>query len=110
MNKNDRQLQAEMENIVADEGVVTRFRLYSGPMAKIVVAIAVIWALFQIYVSSFGIMDAVKARAWFFGFLAVFDFFMDSGKEKRRKNASDSHRLGLDLRCRDHHGYWIFIV
>lgn len=89
MNKNDRQLQAEMENIVADEGVVTRFRLYSGPMAKIVVAIAVIWALFQIYVSSFGIMDAVKARAWFFGFLAILIFLWIPA----RKNEGKTRRL-----------------
>lgn len=76
MNKNDVQEQTKMGNTVADEGVVIRHRLYSGPMAKIVLVIAVIWSLFQIYISSFGIMDAVKARACFFGFLAVMIFLL----------------------------------
>lgn len=62
-----------------------RFREYIGPMAKIVFIIAIIWSLFQIYVSSFGIMMAIKSRAWFFAFLLVMIFLLIPARKKENR-------------------------
>ena len=37
----------------------SRFRQFKGKMAVFITALAVIWGLFQLYVSSFGVMDAI---------------------------------------------------
>ncbi|HET7578340.1 MAG TPA: TRAP transporter permease [Bacillales bacterium] len=73
----------------AEEGydITARFRQYRGPMAKIVFIFAVVWSLFQIYVSSVGIMQAILSRSWFLGFLAIMIFMLvpASKKEKRER-------------------------
>src|SRR5699024_6946610 len=46
-----------------------------------------IWFLFQMYFSSFGILDAIKLRAWTLGFLLISTFilFLARKKDKRMK-------------------------
>lgn len=54
----------------------SKFYEYSGFMAKVVTLIAVVWALFQLYYSSYGIMTAIQLRAWYLGFLTVLIFML----------------------------------
>lgn len=49
-------------------------RNYVGLFGKIVIGVAIIWTVFQIYMSSIGIMEATKFRAWHLGFLLLFSF------------------------------------
>lgn len=68
--------------------ITSHLRQYVGPMAKVIFVLAVIWSLFQIYVSSFGIMEAIKSRAWYFMFLAIMIFLLfpaAKGGKKQRK-------------------------
>lgn len=49
-------------------------RRYVGLFGKVVVVLAIIWTVFQLYMSSIGVMEAVKFRAWHLGFLLLFSF------------------------------------
>lgn len=53
-----------------------RTREYIGIMAKIVTVITIVWAIFQIYTTSFGILEAIKMRAWHLGFLLIMSFLL----------------------------------
>ena len=70
---------------------------YIGLMAKIVLGIAVVWTIFQLYMSSYGIMDAIKFRAWHLGFLLLLSFILyptNKIREGQRKRPSI-----LDFAC-----------
>lgn len=67
-----------------EEYTLERFRHYVGPMTKVIFIFAIIWSLFQIYVSSFGIMEAIKSRAWFFCFLTVLIFLLIPAKKEKK--------------------------
>ncbi|MDQ0339676.1 TRAP transporter 4TM/12TM fusion protein [Caldalkalibacillus uzonensis] len=54
----------------------TRMRQYMGIMAVIITALSVIWGLFQLYVSSFGVLDAIILRSWHIIFLLVMVFLL----------------------------------
>ena len=59
-----------------------RTRDYVGFTAKIVTFILIIWSLFQIYTSSFGILEAIKMRAWHLGFLLILSFLIYPASKK----------------------------
>ena len=56
-------------------------------MAKIISVIAIIWSIFQLYVSSVGVLDAIKLRTWHILFLItmVFLLYPATKKEKRSR-------------------------
>ncbi|MBU8906601.1 TRAP transporter permease [Desertibacillus haloalkaliphilus] len=54
-------------------------------MLKVITVIAIIWSLFQIYVTSFGVLEAIKLRAWHLGFLLVFTFLLFPANKKKNK-------------------------
>ncbi|UTR11920.1 TRAP transporter permease [Evansella sp. LMS18] len=60
-------------------------RKYGGPMAKVITLIAIVWAVFQLYYSSIGIMEAIKLRAWTLGFLLVLAFLLFPATKKSAK-------------------------
>src|SRR5699024_7508858 len=45
---------------------------------------AIAWALFTIFVSSFGSMMAIKFRAWFLGFLLIMIFVMVPARKSEK--------------------------
>jgi TRAP transporter 4TM/12TM fusion protein len=59
-----------------------RIREYIGVMGKVIFGIAIIWAIFQIYMSSFGVLAAIKLRAWHLGFLLVLSFLLYPASKK----------------------------
>ncbi|CAM3578747.1 TRAP transporter permease [Aeromicrobium ponti] len=59
-----------------------RTRDYLGLTAKVVTGILIIWALFQLYTSSFGILEAIKMRAWHLGFLLILSFLIYPATKK----------------------------
>lgn len=59
-----------------------RTRDYLGVTAKIVTGILIIWSIFQLYTSSFGILEAIKMRAWHLGFLLILSFLIYPASKK----------------------------
>lgn len=41
---------------------------YVGIMSRVILVICVIWTVFQLYTSSYGVMAAIKFRSWHLGF------------------------------------------
>lgn len=74
---------ANTEELLKQYDSESRVREYIGVMAKVVTGIALIWALFQIYVNSFGIMEAIKMRAWHLGFLLILTFLLYPANRKK---------------------------
>jgi len=74
--------------LVGVEGA-ERLREYTGPMVRVISFFSIIWALFQIFESSYGVMEAIKFRAWYFGFLTIAIFLLMPA----RKNESPKRSL-----------------
>lgn len=69
------------EQIAIDEALKkydmeSMVREYIGPMVKIISIIFILWAGYQLYISSIGIMEAIKTRAWTLIFLLVLTFLL----------------------------------
>lgn len=64
---------------------MSHLRVYTGPMLRIITVISVIWVVFQVYVSSFGVMEAIKSRMWFFCFLMIMVFLLFPARKNGRK-------------------------
>lgn len=64
-----------------------RMRTYKGPLAKIIVVLLCVWAVFQIYFTTIGAISAINLRAIHCTFLMVFTFmlFPTYKKEKRTR-------------------------
>ena len=79
----DEKAQQLLEETDAD----ARMRSYDGMWGKIVVALLVAWAGFQLYFSTIGIISAMNLRAFHCMFLLIFTFllFPMTKKEKRKK-------------------------
>ncbi|MCS0671331.1 TRAP transporter permease [Cytobacillus firmus] len=74
-----------------------RTRDYLGVTAKVVTGILIIWSIFQLYTSSFGILEAIKMRAWHLGFLLILAFLIYPASKK----SANSRKLPTvwDLIC-----------
>lgn len=59
-------------------------RNFLGMWAKVLLVLAVIWTFFQLYMSSYGVMDAIKFRAWHLLFLLLFSFLLYPAKKSRK--------------------------
>ncbi len=79
----DEKAQQLLEETDAD----ARMRSYDGMWGKIIIALLVAWAGFQLYFSTIGIISAMNLRAFHCMFLLIFTFllFPMTKKEKRKK-------------------------
>lgn len=75
-------VDVDVQKLVEIEEKSLNSRNYIGVFGKIVVLLAIIWTVFQLYMSSIGIMDAVKFRAWHLGFLLLFSFIFYPASKK----------------------------
>lgn len=75
-------VEVDVQQLVEIEEKSLHSRKYIGIFGKIVVLLAVIWTIFQLYMSTIGIMDAVKFRAWHLGFLLLFSFIFYPATKK----------------------------
>ena len=89
----DEKAQQLLEETDAD----ARMRDYKGTWEKIIVALLVAWAGFQLYFSTIGIISAMNLRAFHCMFLLIFTFllFPMTKKEKRKKTKPSPIDLGL---------------
>ena len=75
-------IDVDVQQLVEIEEKSLNSRKYIGVFGKMVVLLAVIWTTFQLYMSSIGVMDAVKFRAWHLGFLLLFSFIFYPATKK----------------------------
>ena len=75
-------VDVDVQQLVDIEEKNLNSRKYIGIFGKIVVLLAVIWTIFQLYMSTIGIMDAVKFRAWHLGSLLLFSFIFYPATKK----------------------------
>lgn len=64
----------------------SQIREYKGVMGKILTVLFVIWFAFQMYFSSYGVLEAVKLRGVTLGFLLISAFILYPGTNKSKKN------------------------
>lgn len=76
---------AEEEKQADPLEAIHRIREYVGPMVRIIAIFSIIWSLFELFESSYGIMEAIKMRAWYFGFLAIAIFITFPARKKDKK-------------------------
>ena len=75
-------LEKDLQQLMDLEDKNINSRNYVGIFGKIVIGIAIIWSIFQIYMSSIGVMEATKFRAWHLGFLLLFSFIFYPATKK----------------------------
>ena len=65
----------------------SKLRTYTGPLGQIVTVLFLVWAVFQIYANTLGVVDAMALRTWHLFFLLGFTFllFPTFAKEKRSR-------------------------
>lgn len=88
--KSNNQELASPDTVEVDDDGVVQSR-YTGYMTRIILGISLIWTLFQLYMNTFGVMDAVKFRSWHLFFLLILTFILyPAGKKQRgiRKHVS----------------------
>lgn len=67
---------------VDDEGVTQS--KYTGYMTRMILGISIIWTFFQLYMNTYGVMDAIKFRSWHLFFLLILAFILYPASKKQR--------------------------
>ncbi|MER2071231.1 MAG: TRAP transporter permease [Psychrobacillus sp.] len=78
----------EQANLPVDEDASQR--QFIGKWARVILVATIIWTFFQLYMSSYGVMDAIKFRAWHLGFLLVFSFLLYPSSKKSKARLQPS--------------------
>ncbi len=73
-------------DLVAEKDSELRVRRYGKRWTAAVSAVAVLWALFQLYVSVFPVLDAVRLRVWHILFLLLLSFLIYPAWKKERRD------------------------
>ncbi len=81
LTEEERKAQALLEEKEAD----SRTRTYSGPMGAAITAALCLWAVFQLYFTTFGAISAVNLRAFHCIFLLSFTFLLYPTYKKERR-------------------------
>ncbi len=86
-NQQNPEIATSVQELLEEKERELRVRNYFGGMAKIISVIAIIWSIFQLYVNSVGVLDAIKLRTWHILFLItmVFLLYPATKKEKRSR-------------------------
>ena len=88
-NKMDKAAQAALDKkaqqLLEEKESEARMRTYQGPLAKMIVVLLCVWAAFQVYFTTIGVISAINLRAMHCIFLLLFTFllFPTFKKEKR---------------------------
>ncbi len=77
-----------MQEILEEKERELRTRKYIGPFTKVITIITIIWSLFQLYVNSFGVLDAIRLRGWHIIFLILMTFLLYPAYKKEKRERS----------------------
>lgn len=79
-NKIDKATQAELDKktqqLLEEKESEARMRTYQGPLAKLIVILLCVWAGFQVYFTTIGVISAINLRAMHCIFLLLFTFLL----------------------------------
>lgn len=78
-------LEAKAQKLLEEKDSEARTRTYTGPMGTILTVLLCIWAVFQLYYTTFGVMSAVNLRAFHCMFLLGFTFLLYPTYKKERR-------------------------
>ena len=84
----DRRIEAEAQALVEERESESRLRRFPSAWNLAISALAVSWAIFQMYASTFSIFDAIELRAWHILFMLTLAFLMYPawrGEKRNRK-------------------------
>ena len=78
-------LDKKAQQLLEEKESEARMRTYQGPLAKMIVVLLCVWAAFQVYFTTIGVISAINLRAMHCIFLLLFTFllFPTFKKEKR---------------------------
>lgn len=79
------ELDKKAQQLLEEKESEARMRTYQGPLAKIIIFLLCVWAAFQVYFTTIGVISAINLRAMHCIFLLLFTFllFPTFKKEKR---------------------------
>lgn len=80
--------EADVQEILEEKERELRTRKYIGPFTKVITIITIIWSLFQLYVNSFGVLDAIRLRGWHIIFLILMTFLLYPAYKKEKRERS----------------------
>ncbi|MDQ0340817.1 TRAP transporter 4TM/12TM fusion protein [Caldalkalibacillus uzonensis] len=83
--KQTNQTDISEEELLQKYDVESRTREYAGILARIITMIAIIWSIFQLYVNTYGGLDAIKLRAWHLGFLLILTIILYPASKRSKK-------------------------
>ena len=85
--KTEEGLDSRAQRLVEEKDADSRTRVYTGAMDKVLTAVLILWAVFQIWANTFGTLGAVKLRTAHIMFLLplAFALYPTWKKERRRR-------------------------
>ncbi|MEW6661677.1 MAG: TRAP transporter permease [Bacillota bacterium] len=89
--------EKELQGLLEEKDSEQRIRSYIGLAGKFVTIFAVIWSLFQLYATSFGVFDAIRLRTWHILFLLTMAFLLYPASKGEKKVRSSP--AFLDIAC-----------
>lgn len=80
------ELEQKAQKLLEEKEAESRTRIYSGPMAAAITVLLCLWAVFQLYYTTFGVISAVNLRAAHCIFLLCFSFLLYPTYKKERRS------------------------
>ncbi|MCX7781435.1 MAG: TRAP transporter permease [Negativicutes bacterium] len=77
----------EVEQVLRKYEAEARYRKFTGALAKVIAAIAILTSLFHLYTAGFGVLEAIKQRSIHLTFILVLVFFLYPASRKSPRNS-----------------------
>ena len=78
-------LERKARQLLEEKDAESRTRDYQGPLGGLITFLLCLWALFQLYYTTFGVISAVNLRAFHCIFLLCFTFLLYPAYRKERR-------------------------
>ncbi|MBQ9565521.1 MAG: TRAP transporter permease [Synergistaceae bacterium] len=78
-------LERKARQLLEEKDAESRTRNYQGPLGGLMTALLCLWALFQLYYTTFGVISAVNLRAFHCIFLLCFTFLLYPSYRSERR-------------------------
>ena len=89
--------EIKAQELLGEKEPDSKLRIYANPLGQGITVLFLIWAVFQVYANTLGIIDVMALRTWHLFFLLTFTFllFPTFGKEKRERSLPPIWDLAL---------------
>jgi TRAP transporter 4TM/12TM fusion protein len=78
-------LDAKAQRMLEEKEAESRLRTYQGPMRKVLTVLLCVWAVFQLYFTTIGVISAINLRAFHCIFLLLFTFLLFPAYKSERR-------------------------